>query len=61
MKYIVKINKTGYYSSKHLWQTVSRDDATIFNSRKQARVMLNRLVGRLMKDSIDNTTGIEPL
>ena len=48
MKYRIKIGKDGYYGTRP-FVGVPKDEATVFESMKEARKTLNRLNGRLLK------------
>lgn len=48
MKYVIRISEKGFYG-KRAWTESPREEAIIFDSKKEASRQLNRLNGRLWK------------
>jgi hypothetical protein len=48
MKYVIRISPKGFYGKKP-WTEVPRNEAVIFDSKKDASRQQNRLNGRLWK------------
>ena len=56
MKYVVKLND-GYFSRNHMWQTVTINEATRIDEKKEAR----RIASRMSSGKYRYKTEVEPV
>ena len=49
VKYVIRISPKGFYSRTKTWTEAPREDAHVFDTKKEASRQQNRLNGRLWK------------